>query len=95
MVLQGTLNTLLERCIEEGLFVPGVLIDPSADLVEAGLIDSMGLVQSQSLIEEGFGVLIAVPTFVAELRTLAKVAGYVEAGIRDGGPPAAVSPAGD
>jgi acyl carrier protein len=72
------LAILLEHCVSQGVFVQSESVDPNADLVETGQVDSMGLVQLQALIEELFGVSIPGPVFVAELRTLARIAAYLE-----------------
>ncbi|MGD0679569.1 MAG: phosphopantetheine-binding protein [Polyangiaceae bacterium] len=81
---EDILKALLARGIEQGLFLRDVPIDPHADLIEAGQVDSMGLVQLQALVEESFGVVVPVAVFVAELRTIARVAAYLESEIRAG-----------
>jgi acyl carrier protein len=75
---------LLECCIEQGLFVGEAAIDPGVDLVESGLVDSMGLMMLASLIEETYDLVIPEALFVAELRTLAAIAAYLELELRAG-----------
>lgn len=84
MKREEILHTVLERCIGDGLFVPDVEVDPNADLVGAGQIDSMGIIQLQSLIEELFGVVVPTALFVAELRTITRIVAYLEAEMRTG-----------
>jgi acyl carrier protein len=72
---------LLATCQASGLFAAEVPVDCDADLVESGLIDSMGLLTLQSLAEETYGVLIPEAIFVAELRTLTQVAAYLDGAI--------------
>jgi acyl carrier protein len=69
---------LLARCRAQGLFADGAPIDCDADLLESGMIDSMGLMALQAVAEETYGVYIPQAVFIAELRTLAKVAAYLD-----------------
>jgi acyl carrier protein len=78
MMRPQILKHLLNRCVEDGLFVQDVPIDPSADMIESGQIDSMGLLALQSLIEETYSVVIPEAIFVGELRNLERVADYLE-----------------
>ena len=78
------LATLLQHCVSQGVLVQSEFVDPNADLVDTGQVDSMGLVQLQALIEQLFGVVIPGPVFVAELRTLARIAAYLEREQRSG-----------
>jgi len=75
---------LLECCIEQGVFESETAIDPSVDLVESGLVDSMGLMMLASLIEEAYDLVIPEALFVAELRTLARIAAYLELELQAG-----------
>jgi acyl carrier protein len=95
MTREEILESLLDRSLAEGLFVPGAQVNPDADLLEAGQIDSMGLVQLQSLIEETFGILVATPVFVAELRSMARIAAYLESEMRAGRARLVVPPAAE
>ncbi len=47
------------------------------DLVDSGVVDSMGLVSLQAAVEGEFGVRIPEAVFVAELRTLDAVAAHL------------------
>jgi acyl carrier protein len=78
------LGSLLDRCVEDGVFARETHVDPSDDLVESGLVDSMGLLMLAALIEETYEVTIPEAVFVAELRTLAKIAAYLERELRNG-----------
>jgi len=80
----GVLATLLQHCLEDGVFARGAQVNPGDDLIESGLVDSMGLVMLASLIEETYQVVIPEAVFVAELRTLARVAAYVDLELRAG-----------
>jgi acyl carrier protein len=78
------LSGLIECCIEQGVFVPEAAIDPSVDLVESGLVDSMGLMMLASLIEETYDLVVPEALFVAELRTLTSIAAYLELELQAG-----------
>ncbi|GAA4343522.1 phosphopantetheine-binding protein [Kangiella taiwanensis] len=49
-----------------------------ADLLESGIIDSMGVVMFQELLSEKFGMDVPTEKFIIELRTLRAIAGYVQ-----------------
>lgn len=68
---------LTEHCMHCGLFAKGVRVDPEADLIESGQVDSMGLTALQSIIEEVYGVVIPEAVYVAELRSLSRIAAYL------------------
>lgn len=78
------LVSLLDRCVEDGVFARDTRVDPADDLVESGHVDSMGLLMLAALIEETYEVTIPEPVFVAELRTLARIAAYLERELRAG-----------
>jgi fatty-acyl-CoA synthase len=75
---QTTLEKLIDHCLEGGVFSRETAVDVNLDLVESGLIDSMGLLMLQSLIAESYGVEIPEAVFVAELRSLQRIASYLE-----------------
>ena len=70
---------LTELCKQEGILeldiMPGF---ESADLVDSGIIDSMGLLSLQTMIEEHYGVLIPQELFIMELRSLTSIAVYLD-----------------
>jgi acyl carrier protein len=70
--------SLLQHCVDNGVFARGVHVAPDDDLVESGLIDSMGLLMLASMIEDLYELVIPEAVFVAELRTLARVGAYIE-----------------
>jgi len=78
------LASLLQHCAENGVFVGEAAVDSGADLLESGLVDSMGIVMLAALIEDTYNVIIPEAVFVAELRTLARVAAYLERELRAG-----------
>jgi acyl carrier protein len=78
MTSADLLRSLLERCVEDGVFARDTRVDPTDDLVESGLVDSMGLLMLAAVIEKTYEVTIPEAVFVAELRTLARIAAYLE-----------------
>ena len=84
MTSADLLRSLLERCFEDGVFARDTRVDPADDLVESGLVDSMGLLMLAALIEETYEVTIPEAVFVAELRTLARIAAYLEGALLAG-----------
>jgi acyl carrier protein len=78
------LGNLLGRCVEDGVFARETHVNPADDLVESGLVDSMGLLMLAALIEETYEVTIPEALFVAELRTLARIAAHLEREVRAG-----------
>ena len=78
------LASLLHHCAESGVFVREAAVDSRVDLLESGLVDSMGIVMLAALIEDTYNVIIPEAVFVAELRTLARVAAYLERELRAG-----------
>lgn len=69
---------LLRQCYAHDLFAAGVEPGPNEDLVESGHIDSMGLITLQHLLEETYGVFITAPEFLAQFRTLERLAAHLE-----------------
>ncbi|AOE49301.1 phosphopantetheine-binding protein [Kangiella sediminilitoris] len=49
-----------------------------ADLLEAGIIDSMGVVLFQELLSEKFDIDVPTEKFIIELRTLRAISDYVQ-----------------
>ena len=78
------LGHLLGRCVEDGVFARETRVNPADDLVESGLVDSMGLLMLAALIEETYEVTIPEALFVAELRTLSRIAAHLERELRAG-----------
>ena len=73
-------NYLLYLCHENGLFPTEIELehyDPSEDLIEQGIIDSMGLVYMQGIIHENFDLEIELELFIAELRNIQAIATYL------------------
>lgn len=64
------LEELCGFCRDNGIFRDGVEIDPDLDLIDSGLMDSMGLATLQAWIQERYGLEIAPEVFLMELRTL-------------------------
>jgi acyl carrier protein len=84
MTSTGLLGNLLGRCVEDGVFAREAHVDPAEDLVESGLVDSMGLLMLAALIEETYDITIPEALFVAELRTLGRIAAHLERELRAG-----------
>ena len=93
MTSTQVLASLLHHCAESGVFVREASVDSAADLLESGLVDSMGMVMLAALIEDTYNVIIPEAVFVAELRTLARVAAYLERELRAGRGRYAMAPA--
>ena len=84
MTSADLLLSLLDRCVEDGVFARETRVDPSDDLVESGHVDSMGLLMLAAVIEETYEVTVPEAVFVAELRTLGRIAAYLERELRAG-----------
>jgi acyl carrier protein len=69
---------LLARCHEHGVFLPDERPGPDEDLIEAGLIDSLGLLTLEHIAEEAYGVVIPPVVFVSQLRTLNQMTTHLE-----------------
>jgi len=71
-------SSLLKICHDSGIFaadnIEEVYYD---DLIETGIIDSMGVVCLQDQIETHFRINISIDQFVAELHTLEKLVNYL------------------
>lgn len=80
MGIEAVKQRLLAACLEEGLFeneaVPAIW---KKDLIDAGAIDSMGLLALEGILETEFGASVPHEIMVAELRTLEKLALYLHA----------------
>lgn len=76
---KNTIRELTKLCKQEGILepdnVPGF---ENEDLVDSGVIDSMGLLSLQSMIEEHYDVLIPQELFIMELRSLTSIAAYLD-----------------
>jgi acyl carrier protein len=73
-------NYLLYLCHENGIFPSEIELehyDSSEDLIEQGIIDSMGLVYMQGIIHENFNLEIELELFIAELRNIQAIAIYL------------------
>jgi acyl carrier protein len=92
MTSAEVLASLLHHCAESGVFVAEAAVDSGVDLLESGLVDSMGIVMLAALIEDTYNVIIPEAVFVAELRTLSRVAAYLERELRAGRGRYAMSP---
>ena len=74
---------LLDKCIENGIFdvyseqeSTEDLLDE--DLLESGLMDSMSLTMLDEMIKQEYGITIDYPIFIAELRSLRKIATHIQ-----------------
>lgn len=78
-VNKNTAMQLLTQCKECGIFTQGCNEDMlDMNLIESGVFDSMSLVMLASMINKYYGVVIQPSQFVAELRSLNDLAGYLE-----------------
>jgi acyl carrier protein len=80
--IDTVLDQLITMCCDYDIFETQSGMDTSmadANLIESGMIDSMGLLTIQGAIEEVFNVRIPKVIFVAELRCLRDVARYLSA----------------
>ncbi len=71
---------LVFLCHENGIFPAEIELehyDSSEDLIEQGIIDSMGLVYMQGIIHENFNLEIELELFIAELRNIQAIAIYL------------------
>lgn len=76
-----TLNKLLHLCKENQILQSSELKRgelENVDLIENGFIDSISLFYMQDALEEEFQLEIPTKNFFAELRTLNKIAEYIE-----------------
>jgi len=71
-------NHLMQLCHENGIFHPEMeQPKPMDDLIDNGLIDSMGMVYMQGVIAEEFALEIELELFIAELRNMHSIAAYL------------------
>lgn len=71
---------LLYLCHENGIFpaeIEMMQCDPMEDLIDQGIIDSMGLVYMQGIILEKFALELELGLFIAELRNIQSIASYL------------------
>lgn len=70
--------SLIDLCHDSGIFTTENIEDVfHDDLIETGLIDSMGVVCLQDQIETRYKVAISTEQFVAELHSLDKLVNYL------------------
>ena len=70
---------LFNKCIDNGIFAQDCSQDIiNEDLLELGIMDSMSLSMMAEMIQQDYGVDIDYALFVAELRSLHKIADYLE-----------------
>lgn len=78
---------LVGLCLEQGVIEPDAAeLSPDADLIESGVVDSMGLYSLRSLIKDRYGVEIPEALFIGELRTLRQIAAFLQLRAQTGGP---------
>jgi len=71
-------SSLLKICHDSGIFISDNVEDVYYDdLIESGIIDSMGVVCLQDQIETHYHIAISIDQFVAELHTLDKLVNYL------------------
>jgi len=71
-------KNFVDLCVEHGLLDGGqVETMLNDDLIESGMLDSMGIVTVQTMIQETYGIDIPTPLFIAELRSINNVIAYL------------------
>lgn len=71
-------ESLIEICHETGIFTSDNIENIYYhNLIESGIIDSLGVVCLQDQIETHYGIDISIDQFVAELNTLDKLVNYL------------------
>jgi acyl carrier protein len=74
----------IERIFRDAL---GVAVDsPETDLIDTGVLDSMGLVTLLFELEREFSVTISLDVELESLRTIEGLAALVDAATENGGP---------
>jgi acyl carrier protein len=69
---------LLRLCKQHGVVDPGIgTLGRRDDILNSGLIDSMGLIYMQAMIEQEFGVELSTEMLITELRDIDRIAAYV------------------
>lgn len=69
---------LLRLCEQHGVVDPDIgTLGRRDDILNSGLIDSMGLTYMQAMIEEEFGVELTTEMLITELRDIDRIAAYV------------------
>jgi len=53
-------------------------VDIDADLVEQSLVDSMGVILLQCMLDEEYGLEVSKEQFIADLRTIRKIGNYID-----------------
>lgn len=71
-------NLLLSLCEQHVVFDPLMgKLGRKDNLLNSGLIDSMGLIYLQDVIQQEFGVDIPIEILITELRDIEHIAGYL------------------
>lgn len=83
-ILDDLRGQLVDLCVEHGLLDREVALAAlDLDLIESGVIDSTGIATLKAIIEETWAVDIPEPLFIAELRTISRVAEYLEKKVQE------------
>ncbi len=81
---QGMLKELISLCHENDVSSVSELEQyADADIFEAGIIDSSGMVYIQAIIDQHYSVEIPAEMFVTELRSLDAIANYLQETINE------------
>ena len=73
-------NSLFSVCHESGIFTSKNIEEVyHCDLIESGIVDSVGVVCLQNQIETHYKVSISLEQFIAELHTLDKLVNFLAA----------------
>lgn len=71
-------TALISLCQEHGVFsCTDSAVSEQDDILESGLIDSMGVVYMQAVIQEQFNIELATELLVTELRSIKSIAHYM------------------
>ncbi len=69
---------LMDQCHELGIFETQTDVSHKKDdLIDNGLIDSMGMMYMQAMIHETFGMELTPELFITELRNIQSIALYM------------------
>ena len=73
-------NSLISVCHESGIFTDKNIDEVyHCDLIESGMVDSLGVACLQNQIETHYNVNISLEQFIAELHTLDKLVKFLAA----------------
>ena len=76
-------HSLFNVCHESGIFTDNNIEEVyHCDLIESGIVDSMGVVCLQSQIETHYNISISLEQFIAELNSLDKLVDFLAADVR-------------